>query len=66
MIELAAQQKPFIVKVIEPEGDPLGIADTLIGALGLAGGLTLLALIVGLVVGGALFWIRSRASRGER
>jgi hypothetical protein len=60
VIHLLAQEKPFIVKVIEPPGDPTGIADTVIGAIGLAGAMALLALLAGIIVGGALYWIRSR------
>jgi hypothetical protein len=55
---LAAQQSPFIVKIVEPK-EP-GVADVLLGALGITGVLILGATIVGLLFGGALFWIRSR------
>jgi hypothetical protein len=51
---------PVIVKIVEPPGDPTGLADVLIGALGLAGILLLLAAALGLLLGGLLFWLRSR------
>jgi hypothetical protein len=46
-----------------PEGDPTGLADVLIGALGLTGVLVLLAVIAAVVFGSVLFWIRSRGER---
>jgi len=52
---------PVIVKIVEPRGDPTGLADVLIGALGLAGVLVLLAAALGVLLGGLLFWLRSRA-----
>jgi hypothetical protein len=57
------QSKPIIVKIMPPEGDPTGLADVLIGALGLTGVLVLLAVIAALVFGGVLFWLRSRGNR---
>ena len=57
------QSKPIIVKIMPPEGDPTGLADVLIGALGLTGVLVLLAVIAAIVFGGALFWFRSRSTR---
>lgn len=55
------QSKPIIVKIVEPEGDPTGLADVLIGALGLTGALTLMAVVAAVVFAGVLFWIRSRS-----
>jgi ABC-type phosphate transport system permease subunit len=61
---LAAQQppsSPIIVKLIEPPHNELsGIADVLIGSLGLTGAVTLLALALGVLAGGLLYLIRSR------
>jgi len=57
------QSKPIIVKIMPPEGDPTGLADVLIGALGLTGVLVLLAVVAAAVFGGVLFWIRSRGPR---
>ena len=59
----AAQQpaSPIIVKLIEPPHSELsGLADVLIGSIGLTGALTLMAFVLGIVVGGILFFIRSR------
>ena len=57
------QSKPIIVKIMPQEGDPTGLADVLIGALGLTGVLVLLAVIAAVVFGGVLFWVRSRSER---
>jgi len=59
------QESPYFVKIVEPEGDPTGLADVLIGALGLTGVLVLLAVIAAVVLGGLLFWIRSRSGPTE-
>jgi hypothetical protein len=53
---------PLIVKIIEPPKDPTGLADVLVGALGLTGVLGLAAISIGLVVGAIIFWVRSRRS----
>ena len=55
------QPPPIIVKLIEPPKDPTeGLADVLLGSLGIAGVLTLVAVLLGVVMAGVLFWIRSR------
>jgi hypothetical protein len=59
----AAQQRepsPIIVKIIEPDNDPIGLADVVIGALGLSGALAVCAILLGVVLAGVLFLIRSR------
>ena len=53
---------PIIVKIIEPPKDPTGLADVLVGALGLTGVLGLAAILIGIAVGGVIFWMRSRRS----
>jgi hypothetical protein len=55
-------QPPIIVKLVEPEGDPTGLAAVLIGALGLTGVIVVIAVLLGLVTGAVLFWIRSRSA----
>jgi hypothetical protein len=50
----------IIVKIVEPPHDPTGLADVLLGALGLSGILALIALAFGLLLGGLLFLARSR------
>jgi hypothetical protein len=59
---LAWQQpeSPIIVKIVEPPGDPLGLAEVLVGALGLSGALGLLALAAGILVAGVMFLLRRR------
>ena len=52
------QPAPVIVKIVEPKES--GLADVLIGALGLTGVLTLGAVVAAVVFGAVLFWIRSR------
>jgi hypothetical protein len=53
---------PIIVKIVEPPAktDLEGLADVLLGSLGLTGLIVLGALAFGLVFAGVLFWIRSR------
>ena len=57
---MTLQQNPIIVKLIEPPHDPTGLADVLIGSLGLTGAIVLLALVTGAIFAGVLFWYRSR------
>jgi hypothetical protein len=57
------QSKPIIVKIMPQEGDPTGLADVLIGALGLTGVMVLLAVVAALVFAGVLFWYRSRSNQ---
>jgi hypothetical protein len=54
------QQPPIIVKIIETPRDPTGLADVLIGSLGLTGAIVLLAAVMGLLMAVALFWFRRR------
>jgi hypothetical protein len=59
----SAQQSapaPIIVKIIEPDNDPIGLADVVIGALGLSGALAVCAILLGVVLAGVLFLVRSR------
>jgi ABC-type phosphate transport system permease subunit len=54
-------QSPIIVKLVEtPHSELSGLADVLIGSLGLTGALTLLALGLGILAGAVLFFVRSR------
>jgi hypothetical protein len=52
------QQKPIIVKIVEPKEDSL--YDVLFGALGLTGVMVLIAVAAAVVFGAVLFWVRSR------
>jgi len=53
-------QDPIIVKIVEPS-ELSGLADVLLGAIGLTGLLALLAIAAGIVLAGMLFWWRSRS-----
>ena len=51
----------MIINITEPpKGDPTGLSDVLIGALGLSGALILCAVLLALLFAGALFFWRSR------
>jgi hypothetical protein len=53
---------PIIVKITEPPKSELStLSDVLLGSLGLSGALALLAILLGLVVGGLMFWIKRRS-----
>jgi hypothetical protein len=56
------QPEPLIVKIIEPPRDPTGLADVLIGVLGLSSVLGLVAIAIGIGIGALIFWFRSRRS----
>jgi hypothetical protein len=58
---LIDQQKGIIVKLLETPHDPTGLADVLIGSLGLTGAILLLAVVTGTLFAGILFWYRSRS-----
>ncbi len=60
----AQKSAPIIVRIVETPHDPTGLAEVLVGALGLTGVLVLLALAVGLAFGGILFYFRSRRPLG--
>ena len=60
LLSSAQPESPIIVKLIEPPHDPTGLADVLVGALGLTGALALVAVALGLLAGGVVYLIRSR------
>ena len=49
---------PVIVKIIDPPSDVEGLADVLLGALGIAGAGVLIAVVLALLLAGGLFWCR--------
>ena len=54
---------PVIVKIITPPKDDSGLsqlAGVLIGSLGLTGAIVLAALLLGALMAGIMFWMRSR------
>jgi hypothetical protein len=52
---------PIIVRIIDPPSDIAGLADVLVGALGLTGVISVAALLFGVVLAGCLLWLRSRS-----
>jgi hypothetical protein len=61
LLALQPSNEPIIVKLIDPPSDISGLADVLLGALGITGIIVIGALVVGVGFAGVLFWIRSRA-----
>jgi hypothetical protein len=55
---LLQQSSPIIVKIVEPK--PESLYDVLYGALGLTGVLALASVVAAVMLGAALFWLRSR------
>jgi hypothetical protein len=53
--------EPFMVRIIDPPSDIAGLADVLIGALGLTGAVALAAVLLGVVLAAGMFWLRSRS-----
>ena len=55
--------KPIIVKIIppEPKSELSGLADVLLGSLGLTGIIVVAAVLLGAVMAGVMFWVRSRS-----
>ena len=56
------QKPPIIVKLVEPPKDPTGLAGVLIGALGLTGAITLVAVVSGVITAAIIFWVRKRSA----
>lgn len=62
MTRLQSQpSEPFVVRIVDPPSDLAGLADVLIGALGLTGLIVVGAIVFGVALAGGLFWIRSRS-----
>ena len=57
--------KPIIVKIIPPEAksELSGLADVLLGSLGLTGIIVVAAVLAGALMAGVMFYVRSRESR---
>jgi hypothetical protein len=65
VIMFALQQQGtdgFVVKIIQPPSDVEGLADVLIGSLGLAGVLVLSAVVLAVVFAGGLYLYRLKFS----
>jgi hypothetical protein len=58
------QAQPIIVHIEPPPSENAGaikdLTRVIVGSLGLTGAFALVALVVGLAIGGVLFWVRSR------
>jgi hypothetical protein len=56
--------KPIIVRIPQdpPKSELSGLADVLLGSLGLTGVIVLAAVLLGVVMAGVMFWVRSRDS----
>jgi hypothetical protein len=61
-LNLQQTASPVIVKIVEPAEK--GLADVLLGSLGLSGAIALGAVVLGVALAGLLFWMRSRSSDG--
>lgn len=62
VFQLTSQNSdPVIVRIQDPPSEIAGVADVLIRALGFVGFLAVLAVLTALMVGGFIFWRRSRA-----
>jgi hypothetical protein len=59
---VALFQPPVTVRIIEPNRDPTGLADVLIGSLGLTGVLVVIAIVAGVLLAAVLFAVRSRSA----
>jgi hypothetical protein len=57
---IAQSPAPIIVKLVEPSKHSNRYVEVLLGALGLTGALTLLALVCGAVLAVVIFWLRGR------
>jgi hypothetical protein len=55
-----ALQSQIVVKLVDPNKDPTGLADVLMKSLGLTGVMVLIAVVAGIVMAGLLFLWRSR------
>ena len=57
-------QDPVIARIYEPPKDTTGLkglAELIVGTLGVTGAAMLIGVVIGGVIGGVLFWMRSRA-----
>jgi hypothetical protein len=57
--------KPIIVRIPQdpPKSELSGLADVLLGSLGLTGVIVIAAVLLGAVMAAVMFWVRSREPR---
>jgi len=54
---------PIIVKITEPPKSELStLSQVLLGSLGLSGVMALLAILLGIGLGGLMFWLKNRSA----
>ena len=64
-LQAAPPQGPVIVRIISPPQDTTGLsglANVLIGSLGLTGAIVLAAVVMGAMMAAVMFWFRSRSA----
>jgi hypothetical protein len=62
-LQPSLQEQPgIIVKLVPPKGDLATLSDVLLNSLGLSGVITLAAILLGLALGGLMFWVRHRSA----
>ncbi|MES1254383.1 MAG: hypothetical protein ABUS56_02165 [Acidobacteriota bacterium] len=61
---LEAPTKPIIITIADPPSELGSLGRVLLGSLGLAGTLVLVAAVLAVLFGGLMFWVRSRGTRG--
>ncbi|HMB80949.1 MAG TPA: hypothetical protein VKI43_12820 [Vicinamibacterales bacterium] len=58
---MVLQSQPIIVSIKEtPKSELSGLADVLLGSLGLTGVIVIAAVLLGALMAGIMFWVRSR------
>jgi hypothetical protein len=65
LIALASiQEQPgaIIVKIVPPKSDLATLSDVLLNSLGLSGAIAVFAVLLGLAIGGLMFWFRQRSA----
>jgi len=56
---------PIVIKIIEPPENPMeSLGDVLLSALGITGVLVLGAVVLGLLLGSLMVWLRRRSASG--
>lgn len=55
---MAPPTSPILVRIIGPPSEALTLGDVLVGALGLTGAITVVAMVLGIVLGGVFILYR--------
>jgi hypothetical protein len=59
-----APAKPIVITIADPPNELGSLGRVLLGSLGLAGTLILIAAVLAVAFGSLMFWVRSRGTRG--